>query len=167
MTRELHCYEYVNHSYAEVKRVLLVDPIALFQRATAAAVNRATSVAAHLSANVGALEVGTGITIELAGVEEGKTHSVLGVPVTHLKLKWVAAQAAALFPSMTAELSVFPLSGTETQVVLDGQYQPPLGAVGVAVDAILMHRVAEASVHRFVRQLSERIRLEIEEAGPT
>ncbi|MBI2377488.1 MAG: hypothetical protein HYV07_26035 [Deltaproteobacteria bacterium] len=165
MTRELHCYEYVNHSYDSVRTALLADPIALFQRATAAAVNRANTVAANLSVSVGALEIGTGISIVVTAVETD-THAVLRVPLTRIKLEWRASQSASLFPSMVAELDVYPLSSAETQLVLAGEYRAPGGAIGAAADAVLLHRVAEASVHKLLRQLSERLRLELDESTP-
>ena len=60
---------------------------------------------------------------------------------------------------MTAVLAVYPLTATETQLDFSGQYDPPLGAVGDAVDALVGHRIAEASVHRFVTEgtIEERI----------
>ena len=60
-----------------------------------------------------------------------------------------------LFPFMKAELSIYPLTATETQLDLSGHYEPPLGALGTAVDALIGHRLAEASVHRFVTDVAE------------
>ena len=62
---------------------------------------------------------------------------------------------------MSAELRVYPLSFTETQVELVGNYDPPMGALGTALDAVLGHRIAEASVHRFVRAIVERLRQDL------
>jgi hypothetical protein len=44
----------------------------------------------------------------------------------------------------------YPLTATETQLDFWGIYEPPLGAVGKAMNAIIGHRIAEASVHRFI-----------------
>ena len=63
-----------------------------------------------------------------------------------------------LFPLMTAVLAVYPLTATETQLDFSGQYDPPLGAVGDAVDALIGHRIAEASVHRFVTDVARYLR---------
>ena len=46
----------------------------------------------------------------------------------------------------------------ETQLDFSGQYEPPLGAVGDAVDALVGHRIAEASVHRFVTDVARYLR---------
>lgn len=161
-SRELHCYEYVNHPYERVRDAVTADPVALFQRSTNAAVGRASDVAAQLRVNLGGLEVGAGVAIEIKLVDGTGMHPALHVPMTRVHLTWKATHAAGLFPAMDAELSVYPLSATETQLDLLGRYQPPLGAVGGAVDAVLMHRVAEASVHRFLRDVSEQLRAEIQ-----
>ena len=158
--RELHCYEYVNQAYDRVREAILADPLALFQRATNAAVGRAQDVATQLRVNVGAVEIGTGVAIHVSSVASD-THPALHVPLTRLRLEWKAVQSAGLFPSMEAELSVYPLSSSETQLDLRGEYRPPLGLVGTAVDSVILHRVAEASVHRFLRDVSERLRQEL------
>jgi hypothetical protein len=59
---------------------------------------------------------------------------------------------------MKAELSVYPLTRTETQLDFAGLYEPPLGTVGKAVNAIVGHRIAEVSVHRFVSDVAGYLR---------
>jgi hypothetical protein len=59
---------------------------------------------------------------------------------------------------MHAELSVYPLTATETQLDFSGDYEPPFGILGNAVNAIVGHRIAEASVHRFVTEVAEYLR---------
>jgi hypothetical protein len=46
------------------------------------------------------------------------------------------------------------------RLVLEGQYDPPLGLVGKAFDAVLGHRIA----HRTVTAMLDQLRLEIEAA---
>jgi len=79
-------------------------------------------------------------------------------PVTRLFLEWEAATAPRLFPLMKAELSIYPLTSTETQLDFLGLYEPPLGALGRAVNAVVGHRIAEASVHRFINEVAEHLR---------
>ena len=62
---------------------------------------------------------------------------------------------------MRAELSAWPVTSTETQIEIAGDYQPPFRGVGKTLDAILLHRVAEASVQRFLEDILEQIRREI------
>jgi hypothetical protein len=52
--------------------------------------------------------------------------------------------------NVKADLSIYPLTATETQLDFSGLYEQPLGVVGKAMNAMLGHRIAEASVHRFV-----------------
>ena len=63
-----------------------------------------------------------------------------------------------LFPLMKAELFIYPLNATETQLDFVGLYEPPLGALGKAVNAIVGHRIAEVSVHRFVNDVAGYLR---------
>jgi iron-sulfur cluster repair protein YtfE (RIC family) len=65
---------------------------------------------------------------------------------------------------MEATLVVYPLSRTETQLELSGRYRPPLGVLGSAVDAAWGHRIAKASVLRFVQELAAQLTKEL---GPT
>jgi hypothetical protein len=62
---------------------------------------------------------------------------------------------------MEATLSIYALSATETQIALDGRYRPPLGALGHALDAMVGHPIAEASVLRFVQDVAARINAEL------
>ena len=87
-----------------------------------------------------------------------QTHYVPISPVTRVPIEWSAAQRAALFPIMNAELSVYALTATETQLDFLGRYQPPLGLVGGALDAMVGHRIAEASVHRLVADVAKYLR---------
>jgi hypothetical protein len=62
---------------------------------------------------------------------------------------------------MDAELIVYPLSPNETQLELHGFYSPPLGAVGSALGSLVGHRIADASVHRFVTELASWLRSDL------
>jgi hypothetical protein len=160
-THRLHCYDYVNHPYVAVRDAMRADPGGIFQRATTSAAGRAQALAATLKVGVGALEIGTDVVIEVLGVEERAEGPAGRTPTTVIPLRWKAARAAALFPSMAAELLIYPLSRDETQIELDGRYTPPLGAVGGALDSLIGHRVADASVHRFVTDVASLLRGEL------
>jgi hypothetical protein len=158
---ELRCYDYVNHPYAVVRDALRGDLAGILQRATRSATGRAHALAATLKVGLGGLEVGTDVAIEVLGVEERETGPVGRTQTTFIDLRWKAARAAALFPSMAAELVVYPLSRDETQIELHGRYTPPLGGVGSALDSLIGHRVADASVHRFVSDVAALLRDEL------
>jgi hypothetical protein len=152
---EIQCYEYVNQPYEKVCDALRSDAAGVFERATRGAAARASDLAASLRVKLGSLEVGADIAIRVENVTEGQLPRGVGdTPVTRIKLAWQAAKTPGLFPSMDAELSVYPLTPTETQLDLQGRYKLPLGALGGAIDAILGHRIAQASVRRLLEDVA-------------
>lgn len=154
---EIHCYDYVNHPYEQVRDALKRDALNVFQSATKAAASRAQSVAAELRVDFGSIGVKADIRISVKSIDE-KVFEAAATPVTQLALEWQAASNPGLFPVMKAELSIYPLTSTETQLDFWGAYEPPLGAVGKAVDAVAGHRIAEASVRRFVDEVAAYLR---------
>jgi hypothetical protein len=155
--REIRSYDYVNHPYIQVRDALSKDALAVFQSATTAAASRARSVAAELRVHIGAIEVGANINIAVKKIEEA-TSEVLGVPITRMQLEWEAATRPGLFPFMKAQLSIYPLTPTETQLDFSGLYEPPLGPLGKALNAVAGHRIAEVTVHRFVSDVAGYLR---------
>ena len=154
---EIRCYDYVNRPYDQVRDALTKDALAIFQSATRAAASRAQSLAAELRAGVGAIGLEAEIVISVKKVEE-KPAAEMSDPLTRLRLEWQAAKMPALFPFMQAELLVYPLTATETQLDFSGAYEPPLGPVGKALNALALHRIAESSVHRFIADVAEYLR---------
>lgn len=155
--RELRAYDYVNHPHQRVRDALHDDARAIFTEATKAAASRANSVAAGLHVNVGGIEVGAEIAITVYRVEDHE-RGPLDRPATRVELEWEAAKAPGLFPLMNGQLWAYALSATETQLDFEGVYRPPLGVVGAALDAAVGHRIAEASVHRFVTDVAAHLR---------
>ena len=156
MSREIRSFDYVNHPYEAVRNALSTDALAVFRSATKAAADRARSVAAELRINIGAIEVGADIKIAVKKIEEKTLEEEM--PVTSIDLEWEATTMPGLFPIMRGELAIYPLTSTETQLDFLGVYEPPLGAVGKALNAVAGHRVAEATVHRFVGDVAGYLR---------
>lgn len=161
--RPIRCYDYVNHPYEQVRNALTPDAAAVFQAATKAAASRAHSVASKLYVNIAGMEVGTDVTIAVKSLDEQQGDAGTP-PITRIELEWEAANSPRLFPLMKADLSVYPLTTTETQLDFSGLYEPPLGALGDAIDAAVGHRIAEASVHRFVADVAGYLRTVIADA---
>ncbi|MFI5302074.1 MAG: hypothetical protein ACHREM_28620 [Polyangiales bacterium] len=155
----IRAYDYVTRPYDEVRDALRVDPVGLFQRATAAATTRANTLAS-LHVKIGAVDIATDAIITVTEITTADADAGTRPVKTTLVLEWRAARAAAWFPVMKAELSAYPLSKDETQIDFEGQYQAPLGLLGGAIDAIVGRRIAEATVHRFVESVAARLRLE-------
>ena len=155
--REVRAFDYVNHPYEGVRALLVAEPLEVFRSATRAAADRVRSLASELRVNVGGVEVGAEIEISVVEVEEVE-RGPTGRPATRLRLNWEAARHKRLFPLMDGVLAVYGLTSTETQLDFSGHYDPPLGPLGDALDAAVLHRVAEASVHRFVQDVAHYLR---------
>lgn len=153
---EIRSYDYVNHPYEKVSDALRKDALTVFQSATKAAASRAQSVAAELHVDFGGVGVKSDITISVKRIEE--VLDAMSNPATKLSLEWEAAAKPGLFPLMKAELAIYPLTATETQLDFWGLYEPPFGAVGKAMNAMVGHRIAEASVHRFITDVAAYLR---------
>lgn len=161
MSESIRCYEYVTAPYERVRDILRADALGLFQRATTAATARTQKVVASLRVHVGSLEVGTDAAIVVHGVTEDASAPGAHGPRTRLSLEWSATKAPGLFPVMKAQLAIYPLSAEETQLDFVGDYVPPGGVLGSAVDSIIGRRIAEAMVHEFVDNVADRLRKEL------
>jgi hypothetical protein len=167
---EIHCYDYVNHPYQRVRDRLSQDARSVFQAATKSAVSRAHSVTTELHIDLGGVGIKAHVNVCVKNIIEEKIDAIPS-PATRLLLEWEAATMPGLFPFMRAELSLYPLTATETQLDFLGHYQPPFGVVGKAMNAIAGYRIAEVSVHRFLREVAEYLRQtltsETEDKGKT
>ena len=155
--RPIRSYDYVNHPYERVRDALIQNALAVFQSATKAAASRAESVAAELHVDFAGIGVKADIKILVKGVEEKAADDIASASTT-LLLEWEAATLPRLFPLMQGELAMYPLTSTETQLDFSGIYEPPFGAVGKTMNAIVGHRIAEVSVHRFVNDVAGYLR---------
>lgn len=154
---EVRFYDYVNRPYERVRDALKKDALKVFQAATKAAASRAESIASELHVNFGGIGVKTDIQIAVKSVEE-KIAEAGASPITQLLLEWEATTMPRLFPLMKGRLSIYPLTSTETQLDFSGVYEPPFGVVGKTMNAIVGHRIAEVSVHRFVEDVAGYLR---------
>jgi hypothetical protein len=130
--RAIRSYDYVNHPYERVRDALSEDALVVFQAATKAAAFRARSVASELRVEIGGIAVEAEIRISVRKIEE----RTAGVPATRIQLEWEAETMPRLFPLMKADLSIYPLTATETQLDFSGIYEPPFGVLGKAVDVV-------------------------------
>jgi hypothetical protein len=98
------------------------------------------------------------------GALRGLSHSV-EVQVRDLRmregsasvtLRWEAVGAGgSLFPALDADITLRPVSESTTLLKLDGAYRPPLGIVGAGLDRAVLHRVATATIQRFLGEIAE------------
>lgn len=84
-----------------------------------------------------------------------------------LGLRWnVTGPGGRLFPALDANITLTADGEQETWLRLAGAYRPPLGALGTRLDAVIMNRVAAATMHSFVRRVAEAIVQPATAAGP-
>lgn len=79
-------------------------------------------------------------------------------------VEWTAADAALLFPDLTADLILASRGLDETELTLKGTYQPPLGTLGKLADRTILHRVAEATVKDWMDRLAAALSVESRKA---
>ncbi|MBV8527014.1 MAG: hypothetical protein JOZ75_01730 [Candidatus Dormibacteraeota bacterium] len=82
-------------------------------------------------------------------------HPVARAGATLIPLTWRATGVSALFPMFSGDIEVAAIGGAETVVSIWGQYEPPLGALGDALDRFGLHRIAESSVRSFLQELAQ------------
>jgi hypothetical protein len=156
---ELRCFDYVNRPYDQVKEALSANAVAIFERATRSTSDRSREDGAELRVRVGAVEIAADIIIEVTEIADAR--SPANQPALRLDLTWRSKRRPGLFPEMTGSLWAYALSSRETQLDLTGSYDPPLGLLGDAIDAIALHRLAEESVRRFITDVAAYLRAEL------
>jgi hypothetical protein len=70
-------------------------------------------------------------------------------------LRSVATGATgAMFPQLDGNLELAAADGGQSVLRLNGAYRPPLAAVGGGLDRLLLHRVADATIRRFLQDVA-------------
>ncbi len=156
MPKTIRCYDYVNQPYSVVCEALRLHSNAVFRDATQSAESRAHGVASELRVNLAGFDIGKDIAINIKSYLEVE-QSLAGKKFT-VNLEWKAVDRPGLFPVMQANLDAYPITSTETQLDFQGQYEPPLGVLGRAIDAVVGHRIAEATVHQFLTEVAAYLR---------
>jgi hypothetical protein len=151
--RELCEFRWLHIPYQAAAELLRERGLELIGPAAEAGAHHASALLA-LDAEIAGRHVERQVELEL-----GKPDEATGAfPILRLPIKWHAQEHSGLFPVMDGQLEAYPIDGERTQVSFQGSYQPPFGLVGEALDAMLLHRVAEESVQRFLRAVAQRLR---------
>jgi hypothetical protein len=75
-----------------------------------------------------------------------------------LAVRWEATgPGGGLFPALDADITVIPLNEQTSLLKFAGSYRPPLGALGTALDAAILHRVAAATIRTFLNRIAAAI----------
>jgi hypothetical protein len=158
--RHLRSYVFIDRPYAQVRACLRRQTLDVLQRATNSAAARGEELVTSLTLALDGVEVAVDARIYVHRIREEEGVAGLA-PVTVIEVGWEGKRAPALFPTMRAELSAWPLTADETQLELTGSYSPPLGIMGSLADAAALHRVAEAVVQRFLEDIARELRREL------
>jgi hypothetical protein len=72
-----------------------------------------------------------------------------------LAVRWEATgPGGGLFPALDADILVMPTGKRSSKLRITGSYRPPLGALGSALDAAILYRVARATIRAFLNRLA-------------
>ncbi len=141
--------------YEVVARVVAADPEGIV-----AAGGRRQEGELHLDLTAHVPVLGVQVAAD-AVVAVGDAEHVSGpIPSLRVPISWRSPRHPHALPVMEARLEAFPTSETTTEIAIAGQYEPPLGAVGVIADQRVMHRitseVAEALLEAIAREIKNR-----------
>lgn len=103
------------------------------------------------------LDISRDIRVERGDLE-------VGSHVVRIPLEWSDSRRPKLFPVLEATLEVTPqimATPSATRFDLAGHYRLPFGPFGVAVAALVGHRLLLESVDRFLASLVRRLELEL------
>ena len=154
MSRELHAYAYVDVPFDIASRLFAENAEAVLQHATDDVAEEAGKLSRTLRLNVGGFDVGKNVEV-IVGEFEPAQLTRSAVPI-----RWRAEHGRLLFPTLEARLEVVAVSLDPplTQVEINGTYEPPGGVIGAGADRLLLHRLAEATVYRFVHDIAMELR---------
>ena len=155
--KPIRVYDYVNKPYEDVREQLIWIGLEVFYKATKTAAAQAGSLKPELHVNFGEFRLGADISTKINSSKESETSIAKG-RVTTIEIEWEAARMPRLFPMIKAQLLVYPLTSTETQLQLEGYFEPPFGLLGNAVHDIAGHRIAEESVQHFITDVATYLR---------
>ena len=105
--------------------------------------------------------VKTKMRVSVAGKRPGLTVAIMaGPPRVHdqqviVPISWEPTSFERLLPKLEADLELSALGGSDTRLAINGRYQVPLGPLGLNLDRVAMHRVAESSLRRFLLEVQD------------
>jgi hypothetical protein len=84
-----------------------------------------------------------------------------------LGMRWNAVgPGGGLFPALDANIVLTADGGQASVLRLEGAYRPPLGALGARLDAVIMNRIATATIRGFTDRIADAITCQADAAEP-
>ena len=75
-----------------------------------------------------------------------------------LAIRWEATgPGGVLFPMLDADIRLIPAGEHGSVLMMAGSYRPPFGSLGEALDRAILHRMATATIRRFLAHLAAEI----------
>jgi hypothetical protein len=75
-----------------------------------------------------------------------------------IPIRWTATGPAGdLFPALDANLELDPAEAGTTRLTVHGSYRPPLGRFGAALDQLVLHNAARATIRTLLSHLERAI----------
>jgi hypothetical protein len=136
--------------FHDVRAVMLHTPREWLDWLAATAGEYGDRLTMHVGLELAGKHVGGPVVLEVG--EPLDSHRVVMLP---LRLR--SRDHRRLFPTLEGSLDAAWLGRGRTYLALSLTYDPPLGLVGRAVDATLLHRVAEMVVQRFLEAIANEL----------
>ena len=149
MRRDVQFVRAIEVPYAKVRDRLRGDPAVVLGDGT----DPEGRIIAPLTATLRDRQVERDLLIEIVAFDE-PAGDALG---SHLVLRGDASHHPGLFPKLDARFDAVPISDERTALFFVGTYDPPLGAVGRAIDAVALHRFAEESLRGLFERAGDRL----------
>lgn len=111
------------------------------------------------------LRIGPGPAAQPMAVVVGEPRSHPGAVI--VAMGWHPLTFGQLLPRLEADLEAARLDTSSTRLSISGSYRVPFGAVGLGMDRLGLHHVAEAGVRQFLRELQRALVRDREGMGGT
>jgi hypothetical protein len=142
----------VDRPYQKVQELLTQNANEVFHRATSTANSRMETEAADLHTKIGGREFRKDVMVKVQSCTDIESESD---PKIVIDLEWKATESQFMFPTMFAQLHVFPINTNLTQLDFRGEYEPPMGLFGKAIDKAMGQKIAEGCVRNFVEEVTD------------
>jgi hypothetical protein len=137
---DLRAEEIIDQPYASVQKALLADPGKWLPNLADDAGKRLIT---EIGVQIGSAWVARAIEVEVAPPTIYPDRS-------EIFISWKAAGMPSLFPELRGLLELAAVDAARSRLSFEASYEPPGRLAGQLVNQALMHRVAEASVRKFV-----------------
>lgn len=113
----------------------------------------------HLRADVPLPGRKDAVRLELTAIATLQARHTVGAMLPQYAVTW-APEHNGPYPTFSGELKIESEDYASFDLVLEGRYEPPLGMVGAAFDAVVGHRIAESTARNLLATIADSIEAE-------